>query len=256
MGPPPAGCPQHLCPVPGVPRHPLVLTLVGGVGAGGGAGGRGVGVPARQELGVARVRPVRDGRSQAERWGVAGWHGAWGHGAAVPIPRGSRARGPPARCLPPVRAFPDLGRPGAELLLVPRLEQHIGGIGHLGDTREGHGDIREGSASLFPPPPTRAWGPDRAEHPHPAGCVPAIPGTEEEPKFGTGASSSTCAPRGGEGIGTSCGGPLLTPRRGRTLRTKVWRLSGISRRVHLRTSWTAEQAVCSFGLEPCGDESG
>lgn len=58
-----------------------------------------------------------------------------------------------------------------------------------------------------PPPATRAWGPDRAEHPHPAGCVPAIPGMEEEPKFGTGASSSTCAPRGGEGIGTSCGGP-------------------------------------------------
>lgn len=40
------------------------------------------------------------------------------------------------------------------------------------------------------------------------------------------------------------------------MRTKVWRLSGISRRVHLRTSWTAEQAVCSFGLEPCGEERG
>lgn len=56
-------------PLPGVPRHPPSLTLVGGVGAGGGAGGCGVRVPARQELGVARVRPVRDGRSQAERWG-------------------------------------------------------------------------------------------------------------------------------------------------------------------------------------------
>lgn len=36
---------------------------------------------------------------------------------------------------------------------------------------------------------------------------------------------------------------------GPTLSTKVFMLSGISRRVHLRISWTAEQAMSSLGLE-------
>lgn len=46
-------------------------------------------------------------------------------------------------CLPPVHALVDLGRPAAELLLIPCLKQDVGGIGDLGDITEGHGIFRE-----------------------------------------------------------------------------------------------------------------
>lgn len=184
-------------PLPGVPRHPPSLTLVGGVGAGGGAGGCGVRVPARQELGVARVRPVRDGRSQAERWGQGGWHGARGHGAAVPIPGVSRARGPPPGAYPlcahsRISAVQELS-----CCSSPASNSTSVALVTWGTPERDTGTLERDLQPYSPPThTTHAWGPDRAEHPHPAGCVPAIPGMEEEPKFGTGASSSTCAPKG------------------------------------------------------------
>lgn len=92
--------------------------------------------------------------------------------------------------------------------------------------------------------------------PHPTSHTPpprilSLPGKRNR-NLARALAAATCVPEGGKGLGAGRGPPRL----GHTLRTKVWRLSGISRRVHLRTSWTAEQEACSFGLEPCGGESG
>lgn len=218
---------------PGSPGCPQ-LTLADGVGAGGGAGRCRVRVSARQELRVARVRPAGD-RSQAECW-------HWGHRATVPRLRDIQRR------LPPVHTLPDLGRPAAELLLIPCLKQDVGGIGDLGTSQRSSETERD-----VHPPPTHAQDPSRdSSSPlHSTSPVhPLLPGWEEELKFGTGAFGSHMCPRGWE----RPRGWLQTLPAGPTLRTKVWRLSGISRRVHLRTSCTAEQATSSLGLEPCGEE--
>lgn len=114
--------------------------------------------------------------------------------------------------------------------------------------REGERDVHPppthppmlGSAGTATPPPCT---------PHPP--VHPLPGREEELKFGTGDFGSHVWPRGWE----RPQGWLQTLPAAPTLRTKVWRLSGISRRVHLRTSCTAEPAMSSFGLEPCEGES-
>lgn len=116
------------------------MLVVGLVAAGSGCRpARSSGSPASDLSGVGEAR-----LSPGDGWLAR----CLGTRSSCPHPWGQRGSGTPAGCLPPVRAFPDLGRPGAELLLVPRLEQHIGGVGHLGDTGEGHGDIREGSAAL------------------------------------------------------------------------------------------------------------
>lgn len=154
--------------------------------------------------------------------------------------------------LPPAHALPDLGRPAAELLLISCLKQDVGGVGDLGDIGEGHGGFREREMCIPLPPthPPMLGTPAGTAHPPP--CTPhppvhPLPGGEEELKFGTGAFGSHMCLRGWE----RPQGWLQTLSAAPTLRTKVWRLSGISRRVHLRTSCTVEQAMSSFGLEPC-----
>lgn len=56
----------------------------------------------------------------------------------------------PGKFLPPACTLPDLGHPGAELLLVPRLKQHISSIGDLGTPQR---DIRGRCASPSYPHP-------------------------------------------------------------------------------------------------------
>lgn len=171
----------------------------------------------------------------------------------------SPGSGTPAGRSPPVCTLPDLGRPGAELLLVPGLEHDIGGVGDLGGHERGTRRLQREKEICIPLPPTCTWGPTLtpagAEHPPPEcrilPCTLSLVGKRNR-NLAREISAATCAPEGGKGLGTGCG----PPRPGPTLRTKVWRLSGISRRVHLRTSWMAEQAACSFGLEPCGGEHG
>lgn len=172
------------------------------------------------------------------------------------LPSLSPGSGTPAGRLPPARTLPDLSRPGAELLLVPCLEQDVSGIGDLGDSREGQGGFRERDLHPLPTHPHSGTNPDTSWG-RASPCPPpnaAFPPHATLPWLGRGTEiwhGSFRQPRAPRRVGKASGPAVEPPWLDLTLRTKVWRLSGISRRVHLRTSWTAEQAACSFGLEPC-----